>query len=119
MKYEHELAALDGLGLTDLDMDDYPTYLLSFVQATARAAVDARAAQLESAMNDHQWWAANADLLSQVLDEQAFPLAVRVGSAAGAAQGSAHEPDHAYRFGLQRLLDGLAPLITEPDSPKR
>lgn len=118
-KYEHELAALDGLGLTDLDMDDCLTHLLSFVQANARATVDARAAQLDSAMNDEQWWAANADLLSQVLDEQAFPLAVRVGSAAGAAQGSAHEPDHAYRFGLQRLLDGLAPLITEPASPKR
>ena len=110
-KYEHELAALQGLGLTDLDMDDALTYLLSFVQANARAAVDARAAQLESAMTDEQWWAANAGLLSRVLDEDAYPLAVRVGSAAGAAQGSAHDPDHAYRFGLQRLLDGLAVLI--------
>ena len=114
-KYEHELAALQGLGLTDLDMDDALSYLLGFVQANARAAVDARAAQLESAMTDEQWWAANAGLLSQVLDENAYPLAVRVGSAAGAAQGSAHEPDHAYRFGLQRLLDGLAALIDGRD----
>lgn len=62
-------------------------------------------------MTDEQWWAANAGLLSQVLDEDAYPLAVRVGSAAGAAQGSAHDPERAYRFGLQRLLDGLAALI--------
>jgi hypothetical protein len=110
-KYEHELAALQGLGLSDVEMDDALTYLLSFVQANARAAVDARAAQVESAMTDEQWWAANAGLLSQVLDEDAYPLAVRVGSAAGAAQGSAHDPEHAYRFGLQRLLDGLAALI--------
>lgn len=116
-KYEHELTALEGLGLSDIQMDDSLTYLLSFVQANARAAVDARVAQLDSAMNDEQWWAANAGLLSQVLDEQAFPLAVRVGSTAGAAQGSAHDPDHAYRFGLQRLLDGLAPLIKEQTSP--
>ena len=79
-KYEHELAALQGLGLTDLDMDDALT-----------------------------------GLLSRVLDEDAYPLAVRVGSAAGAAQGSAHDPDHAYRFGLQRLLDGLAALIDGRD----
>jgi len=41
-------------------------------------------------------------------------LATRVGSAAGAAHGSAHDPGHAYRFGLQRLLDGLAALIDNP-----
>src|SRR5919109_897695 len=58
-KYEHELAALDGLGLTDLEMDDALTHLLSFVQANARASNDARAAQLASAMDDRQWWAAN------------------------------------------------------------
>lgn len=110
-KYEHELAALESLGLSDLEMDDALAYLLSFVQANARAAVDARAAQVESAMTDGQWWATNADLLTQVLDEEAYPLAVRVGSAAGAAQGSAHNPEHAYRFGVQRLLDGLAALI--------
>ncbi len=114
-KYEHELAALEGLGLSDVEMDDALTYLLSFVQANARAAVDARAAQVESAMTDAQWWAANAGLLSKVLDEEAYPLAVRVGSAAGAAQGSAHDPEHAYQFGLQRLLDGLTVLIDRHD----
>lgn len=111
-KYERELAALEGLGLSDLELDDALTYLLSFVQANARAAVDARAAQVESAMTDEQWWAANAGLLTHVLNEDAYPLAVRVGSAAGAAQGSAHDPEHAYRFGLQRLLDGLAALVS-------
>jgi len=110
-KYEHELAALQGLGLSDLEMDDALTYLLSFVQANAPAAVDARAAHVESAMTDKQWWATNAGLLSQILDEDVYPLAVRVGSAAGAAEGSAHDPEHAYHFGLQRLLDGLAALI--------
>ena len=114
-KYEHELAALQGLGLTDVDMDYALSSLLGFVQANARAAVDARSAHLESAMTDEQWWAANAGLLSQVLDENAYPLAVRVGSAASAAQGSAHDVDHAYRFGLQCLLDGLAALINVRD----
>ena len=110
-KYEHELAALEGLGLTDLEMDDALTYLLSFVQANARAANDARAAQLASAMDDRQWWAANAPLLARIVDERAYPLAARVGSAAGAAQGSAYDPNHAYRFGLDRVLDGLAAII--------
>lgn len=110
-KYEHELTALEGLGLTDLEMDDALTHLLSFVQANARDADDARTAQRDSMMNDGQWWAANATLLARVFDERVYPLAARVGTAAGQAHNSAHEPDHAYRFGLQHLLDGLATLI--------
>ncbi|MGW5361485.1 TetR/AcrR family transcriptional regulator [Actinopolymorpha pittospori] len=110
-KYEHELSALEGLGLTDLEMDDCLTYLLAFVQASARALIDAQVTKQASAMNDEQWWAAAGPLLARVLDERTYPLASRVGSAAGSAHGSAHDPDHAYRFGLERVLDGLAYLI--------
>ena len=113
-KYEHELAALDGLGLTDLEMDDALTFVLSFVQANARAASDARATRLSTAMDDEQWWAAHAPLLARVLDEDAYPLATRIGTAAGAAHGAAYDPDHAYRFGLRRVFDGLAPLVDAP-----
>ena len=64
-KYDHELRALQGLGLTDVQMDDALAYLLSFVQASARHTTDARDAQLDSAMNDQAWWAANAPLLAR------------------------------------------------------
>lgn len=59
-------------------------------------------------MDDAAWWAANAPLLSRVLNEATYPLAVRIGAAAGAAHNSAHNPEHAYAFGLQGVLDGLA-----------
>jgi AcrR family transcriptional regulator len=113
-KYEHELSALEGLGLDDIEMDDCLTHLLTFVQACARAVADARAA---SAMDDEQWWAANAPLLARVLDERTYPLATRVGTAAGAAQRSAHDPAHAYDFGLRCVLDGLATLIDSQAPP--
>jgi len=111
VKYEHELSALDGLGLDDVQMDAALTFLLTFVQASARSAADARASQQEDAMDDEQWWAASQPLLARVLDAAAYPTAVRVGSAAGAAQGAAYSPRLAYDFGLQRVLDGLAVLI--------
>ncbi|BAU83509.1 regulatory protein tetR [Streptomyces laurentii] len=114
-KYEHELSALDGLGLGDVEMDDCLTHLLTFVQACARAAADTRAAQQDSAMNDGQWWELNAPLLARVLDEKAYPTAVRVGAAAGAAHDSAHDPAHAYTFGLRRVLDAFAALIDGAD----
>ncbi|MGH3852101.1 MAG: TetR/AcrR family transcriptional regulator C-terminal domain-containing protein [Pseudonocardiaceae bacterium] len=110
-KYEHELSALDGLGLGDVEMDDCLTHLLTFVAACARTAADARVTRSDSAMDDEQWWAANAPLLAQVLDERTYPLATRIGTAAGTVHRSAYDPGHAYRFGLQRVLDGLAVLI--------
>ncbi|MFE1382552.1 TetR/AcrR family transcriptional regulator [Streptomyces sp. NPDC058740] len=116
-KYEHELSGLDGLGLTDVEMDDCLTHLLTFVQACARAIADARAAQHDSALDDQQWWELNAPLLTRVLDESAYPTAVRVGAAAGAAHGSAYDPAHAYSFGLQRVLDAFAALIDRNGDP--
>jgi AcrR family transcriptional regulator len=116
-KYERELQALEGLGLDDVEMDAALTFLLGFVQASARAAAEARAGAHESRMDDAAWWQANAPLLARVLDPAAYPTASRVGSAAGAAHGAAFDPDHAFEFGLQRVLDGLAALIAAKASP--
>lgn len=110
-KYEYELGALDGIGLDDVAMDAALTFLLGFVQSCARASLDARAIQLETAMTDAEWWAAHEPLLAQVLDASAYPLASRVGSAAGEVYGGAYSASYAYDFGLRRVLDGIAALL--------
>jgi AcrR family transcriptional regulator len=110
-KYEHELTAFTGLGLDDLDMDAALTFVLGFVQASARATLEATSAQRYSAMTDEQWWTANEPFLARVFDPTIYPTAARVGAAAGAAYHGAYSPSHAYDFGLQRILDGLAALI--------
>ena len=110
-KYEHELAALDGTGLDDVTTDAALSYVLGFVHGHARAAHDAARATTDSAMSDAQWWATNQPLLARVLDAAAYPRAVRIGAAAGAAQGSSWRAEHAWRFGLARTLDGLAAII--------
>ncbi|MFF0612011.1 TetR/AcrR family transcriptional regulator C-terminal domain-containing protein [Nocardia tengchongensis] len=113
-KYDHELRAFDGLGLADLDMDAALTYVLGFVTSTAQLAIDAAAAAAESGRSDHDWWERAAPLLARVFDADRYPLAARVGAAAGQAHDSAYSADHAYEFGLARVLDGLAALIENP-----
>jgi AcrR family transcriptional regulator len=110
-KYEHELRAFEGLGLNDVEMDAALTFLLGFVHAAARSTAEAAAVQRESAMSEEQWWAANGPLLARVFDQNRYPTASRVGAAAGAAHGAAYNADHAYHFGLQRVIDGLGSLI--------
>jgi AcrR family transcriptional regulator len=114
-KYEHELRAFENTGLDDVEMDAALTFVLQFVRAGALAEAEAAAALTDSAVDDEQWWAANAPLLERVFDATKFPTAARVGAAAGAAYGGAYSPAHAYAFGLQRVLDGLAALIDRPD----
>lgn len=115
-KYEHELAAFEGLGLDDIEMDAALTFVLGFVYSVARPEADAEAAARDSAMSDCQWWAAHAPLLARVFDPARFPLAARIGRTSGEALQAAYSPGHAFGFGLARVLDGLAALI-EPRGP--
>lgn len=103
-KYEHELTALEGLGLTDMEMDDTLTHLLSFVQANARD-VDNAARRGAARQRDER---------RAVVGVQRGPARPRPGRArlpprdpcrhrSGSAPSSANDPDHAYCFGLQRL----------------
>ncbi|WP_306214168.1 TetR/AcrR family transcriptional regulator [Actinoplanes sp. RD1] len=108
-KYEHELGAFADTGLADSEVDHALTFLLGFVQHSSRARAQARAAATEE--SDEQWWAERGPLLDEVLDRDRYPLAVRIGAAAGAELGAAYDPDHAYAFGLERVLDGLGVLI--------
>ncbi|MCY1044511.1 TetR/AcrR family transcriptional regulator C-terminal domain-containing protein [Corallococcus sp. bb12-1] len=118
-KYEYELQALEGTGLGDVEQDAALTFVLGFVESCARAASDMRAARLESQMSDATWWQVNAPLLARMSDPERYPTASRVGTAAGQAHGAAYNPDHAFRFGLERVLDGLSALIGRAPPPKR
>ena len=110
-KYEYELSAVDGIGLTDLEMDHVLTLVGSYAAAAARGSVEAAMAERETGISDADWWAANAPLLEQVFDATRFPIASRVGSAAGEEYAAPYSPDSAFAFGLERVLDGIEVLI--------
>jgi hypothetical protein len=49
---------------------------------------------------------------AKLADPASYPLAARVGTTAGTAHRAAYNPVHAYDFGLQTVLAGLAALIS-------
>jgi AcrR family transcriptional regulator len=110
-KYEYELRAVDGIGLTDVEMDAVVTLINDFVYGTVRGAIAAAEVERQSGLTDEQWWYRQAPLLERVLDPARFPLGVRVGSAAGQEHNAAVDPEHAFEFGLQRVLDGIEALV--------
>ncbi|WP_410660981.1 TetR/AcrR family transcriptional regulator [Amycolatopsis sp. lyj-112] len=116
-KYERELAVVEGLGLTDVEMDSVITLVHDHVEGVARRRIEADRAVRRTGMNDEQWWEKVGPLLAEVFDPARFPLAARVGQSAGEAHQGAHNPEHAYAFGLARLLEGVAALIGERAGP--
>ena len=110
-KYDRELRAVDGIGLTDIEMDSVVSLVAGHVEGAARRAVEAAQVEQRTGMTDQQWWSARAPLLSKLSDGDRYPTAARVGSAVGAAHGTAYDPGHAFEFGLHRVLDGVEALV--------
>jgi hypothetical protein len=109
--YEHGLNAVEGIGLTDLEMDSVLLLVQAYAQGAARGAVDAAQAEKQTGITDQQWWEAHAPVLDKVMDASKFPVATRVGTTAGETHQAAYNPQHAFEFGLERVLDGVATLI--------
>ena len=110
-KYDLELRVVDGIGLTDVEMDAAITLVHTHVEGVARRKVEAERAERRSGITDAQWWQAAGPALAEVFDAARFPVADRVGGAAGQAHQAAYNVEHEYVFGLDRLIEGIGALI--------
>lgn len=104
-KYDHELRAFDGTGLTDLDRDAALTFVLDFTRSSAAAADRA-----EQGADFAEVWRESASPLARYLGDS-YPVAQRVGGAAGEHMSAPYSAAHAWDFGLRRVVAGLADLI--------
>lgn len=110
-KYDHELHAFEGSGLSEVDQDAALTFVAGFVRASARARrPDPHAADMAEV------WSSWSRRLAAYLGDD-FPLAQRVGAAAGKAMDAAYSAEAAWAFGLDRVLDALSSLIPEQGGP--
>jgi AcrR family transcriptional regulator len=111
-KYELELRAVDGLGLSEVQMDLLVTLVNGFVRGTVGGVQEKADAERVTGISEDQWWTATEPYVAQVFDAERYPTAARVGPVAGEELG-AYDPDRSFEFGLERLLDGIGVLILE------
>jgi len=105
------LTALDGIGLDDLEMDRVFNLIASYVAGAVRDAAREKTVNQQTGMTDNEWWRCVEPYLN-TLDFTPYPVLARVGAKTGETYG-AHDPQGAFNFGLDRVLDGLA-LFIEP-----
>ncbi|EHR52632.1 transcriptional regulator [Saccharomonospora marina XMU15] len=111
-KYDRDLRAVAGIGLTSIEMDLVVTLVVNYVHGAARGAVEYAQAERATGIADEEWWRRYEPLLTKVFDAEKFPVAAEVGAAAGQEYGAA-DPARAFEFGLERLLDGVAVLVEQ------
>jgi AcrR family transcriptional regulator len=104
-KYEIELRAVDGMGLSEEQMDLLVTLLDGFVRGTVSGGNQADPARIGRAVVD--------SYAQQVRDPDRFPTAVRVAET-GAALPDDGAAERSFEFGLERLLDGIGVLMLNP-----
>lgn len=111
LKHELELAPLDGVGLSDFEMDQALAQLLNLTTQAARLENQAAADRVSTGIDDVEWWVQAMPVLERVVDPQRFPLTVRVGRTVNTARDGVFWGDSAFDFGVERLLDGIEALI--------
>jgi len=107
--YEVALSAVEGIGLSDIEMDLTITALANYVHGAVGSAARAQTVREQTGMSDDEWWYAIAPFFEH-LDFSAYPISSRVGSAAGETYGLG-DPDRAFLFGLERFLDGVEVML--------
>jgi hypothetical protein len=90
----------------------------SWSTSWARRSLEASQAVRSTGKTDDEWWRANEPLLRKVFDPDRYPTASRVGPAAGEAHQAAYDPEYAFEFDLQRILDGIEALVEERSARK-
>lgn len=113
MKYEAELRPLDGIGLSDVQMDALIANVLMQVEGAARLYHRLEREKRNSAQTDEEWWLTQAPVLDRLLDAKRFPTAARVGQSFGDELKAAAAPEQTLRFGLGLLLDGVEHLLKQ------
>lgn len=110
-RVEAMLHAIDGLGLSEMEMDQLISLVGDYVRGAVRAAIDAREIEQQTGMTDEQWWSMNTPLLQGLVDPARYPTTVKIGEAY--RSGRMTPPDHErnFEFGLQRVLDGVEAFI--------
>jgi AcrR family transcriptional regulator len=110
-KYETELAALEGCGLSDAEMDLVLGLVEGYVRGAAAAWLESSLLEERTGLTDQAWWRALAPTLERFFQPEAYPLATRVGEAAAGHHGGSWNPEVAFEFGLARILDGIGAFV--------
>jgi AcrR family transcriptional regulator len=113
--FEDGLHSLRDTGLTEAEKASVLMLVSGYVRTLATLEADLTAALQASGKAPDEWMSSYGRLLAKVTDPQRFPALSKF-MAAGVFD-VADPPDDEFIFGLDRILDGIAALVSKRTPP--
>jgi len=113
--YEAQLRPLDGIGLTDLEMDLTIASVHAAVMNAAQWQTGLARARAETRLTDTQWWTVHGPRLAAAMAGEELPISSRVGNSVA----NAGDPEATWRFTVDALISTLRERLTSGQRVER
>ncbi|MFC0628852.1 TetR/AcrR family transcriptional regulator [Kribbella deserti] len=111
---EFLLAALSGIGLEPPQVDAAALAIATYVDGAASVRADGERLERQTGQSNDAWWGERNDLWETYFDVERYPAMTALWHAGGFNRGTTDAAAHSYRFGLDRLLDGIEAKVNKP-----
>lgn len=105
---EYVLSTLAGLGLAAERLNLAATAVGTFVRAAVALEVEDAELERTSGQSSDAWWVERGSMWEDWFDVERHPTMTMVWNAGGFTDGASEQAVASHRYGLDRLLDGIA-----------
>ncbi|GAA1111441.1 TetR/AcrR family transcriptional regulator [Kribbella jejuensis] len=102
---EYLLSVLLGLGLTPVETNTAALAITTYIDSAASLEAESRLVEQTTGQTNDAWWYERSDLWETYFDVDQHPAMTAIWN----AKGYTSTTRDAYRYGLDRLLDGIQP----------
>jgi AcrR family transcriptional regulator len=104
---EYLLSVLLGLGLSALETNTAALAITTYVDSAASLEAESQLVERTTGQSNDAWWYERNDLWETYFDVDRHPAMTAIWNADGYQSGTKQAAADSYRYGLDRLLDGI------------
>ena len=113
---EYLLSACAVLGLPARQTNTAALAIKTYVDSAAGLEAESEEIERSTGQSHDAWWHERNDLWETYFDAERHPTMTAIWHAHGYSDGTREAADESYRFGLDRLLDGIQALAATSES---
>ena len=110
---EYLLSALLGLGLSAWETNMAALSITTYVDSAAGLEAESELVERSTGQSNDAWWYERSDLWETYFDVERHPAMTAIWNANGYQSGTHEAAAESYRYGLDRLLNGIQAMTPE------
>jgi len=110
---EYLLSAFLGLGLSPAETNTAALAIATYVDSAAGLEAESELIERATGQSNDAWWYERSDLWETYFDVERHPAMTAIWNANGYQSSTREAATDSYRYGLDRLLDGIQALAPE------